>query len=82
MPEPWTDWHEPVPHWLGPPGVHTKAHFLSLPEERAHWGVAVSPAGTSVGQALLAQSGAQKLPAMPVTCTAVSSERQPLAGSP
>ena len=50
----------------------------------AHCGVALAPAGTSVGHAAEVQSGEQKEPSRPVTETACSSEAQPAEehGSP
>ena len=59
-------------------------HFLSEPVEalRAHCGVAVTPAGTSVGQLALWQSGAQNFPVMPVIETGTSSDSHPSVGLP
>ena len=81
-----------VPHWasaafwslITPVGEQMRPQFLLVPVEdwSTHWGSAVTPAGLSLGQALEVQSGLQKSPSTPVTCTDCSSARQPLAGSP
>merc|ERR1719401_3320997 len=48
----------------------------------AHVGFAVTPSGTSVGQAPALHFGLQKSPETPWTRTACSSLSQPVAGSP
>ena len=64
-------------------GEQMRAHFLSpVVDWRAHWGLAVTPEGTSVGHAAEAQSGEQKEPERPCTFTACSSASQPSAGLP
>ena len=47
-------------------GEHMRAQYLSpVGDWRAHWGLAVTPAGTSVGQAAVLQDGEQMAPARP-----------------
>jgi hypothetical protein len=83
----------PAPHaasatfWslMAAEGEQTSAHaFAPLGAVSAHVGVAVAPAGTSVGHAVEVQSGEQKEPSMPVTETPCSSAAQPAEehGSP
>ena len=68
------------------PGVQIRAQYLSPAVVlRAHWGLTVVPAGTSVGQAVLNMPlhlGEQKSPETPWTFTSCSSVMQPFAGSP
>jgi len=51
-------------------GVHTRTQLVGVEEpdiSKMHWGWAVVPAGTSVGQGEeVLQAGEQKSPAMPV----------------
>ena len=94
MPVPWMGLQlAPAPHaasatfWslMVAEGEHMSAHPLApLGAVSAHCGVAVAPAGTSVGHAAVVQSGEQKEPSMPVTETGCSSDSQPAEehGSP
>ena len=61
-----------------------KAQYLSpVVVRRAHWGVALSPFGTSLGQLpWLLHLGLQKSPDNPCTRTASSSDSQPVFGFP
>ena len=61
-----------------------KAQYLSpVVVRRAHWGVALSPFGTSLGQLpWLLHLGLQKSPDNPWTRTACSSDSQPVSGLP
>ena len=61
-----------------------KAQYLSpVVVRRAHWGVALSPFGTSLGQLpWLLHLGLQKSPDNPCTRTASSSDSQPVFGLP
>ena len=61
-----------------------KAQYLSpVVVRRAHWGVALSPFGTSLGQLpWLLHLGLQKSPDSPCTRTASSSDSQPVFGLP
>jgi hypothetical protein len=87
MPVPWMDLQlAPSGH---PPlrssGEQMRAQLVGLLEpavSRTHWGSAVVPAGTSLGQVEPLHAGEQKSPLSPVIWTACSSERQPFLGSP
>ena len=69
------------------PGVQMRAQREGVEEpwvSSTHWGSAVVPVGTSLGQAVVReQAGEQNEPARPVTSMDSSPERQgPALGSP
>ena len=65
-------------------GEHMRAQYLSpVPASwSAHWGLAVTPAGSSVGQAADVHLGAQISPPRPWIVTLISSGSHPTYGSP
>ena len=84
MPTPWMGLQVAVPHWPSLPwtfsteGVHSRMQYcLPVGSLSAQSGVAVTPAGTSVGQEVPEHGGVQTSPAMPVMRTEISSEAQP-----